>query len=105
VLAKRLEECSLKLYLEKTKIVYCRDGKRNGRYTSKKFTFLGYTFKPRSAQNRRTRKNFTRFLPAVSVAAAKKFRANIKDIGIVKMHHLSLEKLAEQVNPIIRDWY
>lgn len=104
-LAKRLEECSLKLHPEKTKIVYCRDGTRSGKYPTKKFTFLGYTFQPRSAQNRWTRENFTRFLPAVSTTAAKKFRTNIKERGIFKMHHLNVDELAKQANPLIRGWY
>jgi RNA-directed DNA polymerase len=104
-LAKRLEECSLKLHPEKTKIVYCRDGERSGRYPTKKFTFLGYTFQPRSAQNRWTRKTFTRFLPAVSAMAMKKFRANIKNRNIFRMYHLGIDELAKQVNPLIRGWY
>lgn len=104
-LAKRLEECSLKLHPEKTKIVYCKDGKRQGRYPTKKFTFLGYTFQPRGAQNRWTGKQFTRFLPAVSTAAAKKFRTNVKSRNIFRMHHLNVEDLAKQVNPLIRGWY
>ena len=104
-LAKRLEECSLKLHPEKTKIVYCRDGTRNGKHPTKKFTFLGYTFQPRSAQNRWTKKRFLRFLPAVSTMAAKKFRDNIKSRNIFRMHHLNVDELAKQVNPLIRGWY
>lgn len=104
-LAKRLEECGLKLHPEKTKIVYCKDGKRKGKYPTKKFTFLGYTFQPRSAQSQWTGENFISFLPAVSTAAAKEFRTNIKKKGIFGMHHLSVDELAKQVNPLIRGWY
>ena len=104
-LAKRLKECGLKLHPEKTKVVYCRDGTRTGKYPTKKFTFLGYTFQPRQAQNRWTGKVFTRFLPAVSIAAAKKFRTNIKSRGMFRRHHLSVDELAQQVNPLIRGWY
>lgn len=104
-LAERLEECRLKLHPEKTKVVYCRDGARQGRYPTKKFTFLGYTFQPRDAQNRQTKETFTRFLPAVSTAAAKKFRTNIKDRGIFNMHHLSVDELARQVNLLTKGWY
>jgi len=77
-LAARLQECKLALHPDKTKVVYCKDGTRKGWYPTKKFTFLGYTFRPRSAQNRGTKRIFTRFLPAVSTAAGKKFRSSLK---------------------------
>lgn len=47
-LAARLQECELLLHPEKTKVVYCKDESRKGWYPTKKFTFLGYTFQPRS---------------------------------------------------------
>ncbi len=40
----RFAECGLKLHPEKTKIVYCKDGKRKGNYKNTKFNFLGYEF-------------------------------------------------------------
>jgi RNA-directed DNA polymerase len=38
----RLEACGLELHPTKTKIVYCRDGKRKATYPNVKFDFLGY---------------------------------------------------------------
>ena len=90
---------------EKTKIVYCKDGSRKGWYPTKKFTFLGYTFQPRGAHNQTTKRNFTRFLPAVSTAAGKKFRKNLKESRIFQMRHLSLEEFAMQLNQRVRGWY
>lgn len=104
-LAARLQECKLTLHPEKTKVVYCKDGSRKGRYPTKKFTFLGYTFQPRGAQNRTTKRNYTRFLPAVSTAAGKKFRKNLKESRIFQMRHLSLEEFAMQLNQRVRGWY
>ena len=104
-LAERLEECKLKLHPEKTKVVYCKDGKRKGMYPTKKFTFLGYTFQPRSAENKTTQEKFTRFLPAVSINAGKKFRSNIKESRILSMHHLKVEEIARELNPKILGWY
>lgn len=104
-LAARWQECKLTLHPEKTKVVYCKDGSRKGRYPTKKFTFLGYTFQPRGAQNRTTKRNFTRFLPAVSTAAGKKFRKNLKESRIFQMRHLSLEEFAMQLNQRVRGWY
>ena len=104
-LAGRLKECGLTLHPEKTRVVYCKDGARKGLYATKKFTFLGYTFQPRSARNRRTAEVFTRFLPAVGRDAEKKFRNSIKQSGILKLRSWTLEDLAKQLNPRIRGWY
>ena len=101
----RLQECALRLHPEKTKVVYCRDDSRKGRYPTKKFTFLGYTFQPREAQNRQTKRIFTRFLPAVGKEAQKRFRGSLKARRIFQMHHCTLEALAAAVNPRIRGWY
>jgi RNA-directed DNA polymerase len=104
-LAARMQECKLSLHPEKTKVVYCKDESRNGWYPTKKFTFLGYTFQPRSAQNRATKRVFTRFLPAVSTASGKKFRTNLKRSRLLIMRHLSLDEFAQQLNQRVRGWY
>jgi RNA-directed DNA polymerase len=104
-LAARLQECNLALHPEKTKVVYCKDGSRKGWYPTKKFTFLGYTFQPRSAQNTTDKRIFTRFLPAVSTAAGKKFRNSLKASHILRMRHLSLDEFARQLNQRVRGWY
>lgn len=104
-LKERLLECGLTLHPEKTKVVYCKDGTRKGMYPTKKFTFLGYGFQARTAQNTKTKELFTRFLPAVSNESGKKFRDTLKVSRIFKMHHLSLEDLATVLNPKIRGWY
>lgn len=104
-LLERLRECGLTLHPEKTKVVYCKDSKRKGRYPTKKFTFVGYTFQPRGAKGRTSDGLFTGFLPAVSREAGKKFRMNLKSSRIFAMKHLSLEALAAEVNPKINGWY
>ena len=70
---QRLKECRLELHPEKTKIVYCKDDDRRGQHEHIKFDFLGYTFRPRRAKNRRG-KFFVSFLPAISDKAAKAIR-------------------------------
>jgi RNA-directed DNA polymerase len=37
----------------KTKIVYCKEGKRKGRYPNVTFDFLGYQFRPRKVRSSR----------------------------------------------------
>ncbi len=73
-LAIRLAECGLELHPEKTKIVYCKDGSRKGRYPSTKFDFLGYTFRPRVVKNRKRNSLFVSFTLAVSATALKAMR-------------------------------
>src|SRR5262249_9006504 len=41
-LQARLAECYLEMHPTKTRIIYCRDGKRRGKYPNIKFDFLGY---------------------------------------------------------------
>lgn len=45
-MGKRLEGCGLRLNLEKSAIVYCEDSNRREAHARKRFTFLGYTFRP-----------------------------------------------------------
>jgi RNA-directed DNA polymerase len=49
---RRLAQCKLEAHPEKTKIAYCKDDDRRGRYPNEKFDFLGYTFRPRRSKNR-----------------------------------------------------
>jgi RNA-directed DNA polymerase len=74
---ERLAECKLTMHPEKSKIVYCKDSNRRTRYEHTQFTFLGFTFRARSAISRQGQR-FTSFLPAVSTAALKRMREHIK---------------------------
>src|SRR5690606_31244219 len=46
---KRRGEVGLELHPEKTRIVYCQDANRRASYEHTEFTFLGFTFRTRSA--------------------------------------------------------
>ena len=77
----RLEECGLKLHPEKTKIVYCGDSKRReGTDRPKKFTFLGYDFKPRKKWNTERRCAFTGFDLGISHKAQVRIKEDVRDI-------------------------
>jgi RNA-directed DNA polymerase len=64
-IAARMVEVGLELHPDKTKIVYCKDDNRRGHHEHTSFTFLGYTFRTRSARNKHGRM-FASFSPAVS---------------------------------------
>jgi RNA-directed DNA polymerase len=101
---QRLKECRLELHPEKTKIVYCKDDGRRGQHEHIKFDFLGYTFRPRRAKNRRG-KFFVSFLPAISDKAAKAIRETIRDWRLAATrNNQSLEEIAGLVNPSVRGW-
>jgi group II intron reverse transcriptase/maturase len=51
-ISDRMGQVGLILHPTKTKVVYCRDSNRRGEHDNASFTFLGYTFRPRQAQNR-----------------------------------------------------
>src|ERR1700685_4627327 len=102
-IAKRLDECGLKLNLQKSAIVYCKNSNRREVHACKQFTFLGFTFRPRGAKNRYGRL-FDSFLPAVSLEATKKMLRTIKSWRLSRQTPASIGELASRYNPILRGW-
>ena len=101
---RRLEKCKLELHPEKTKIVYCKDDRRRGKFEPHSFDFLGFTFRPRGAK-RAGGKLFTGFLPAISGKAAKKIREEIRSWELTtKWTNRALKELATHVNAKVRGW-
>jgi group II intron reverse transcriptase/maturase len=103
-LQARLAECQLEMHPTKTKIVYCKDGKRKGSHSNVKFDFLGYCFRPRRARNARTDMMFCNFSPGVSAVALKAMRATIRDLGIRRQTSVAMAEIARQLNPLLRGW-
>jgi RNA-directed DNA polymerase len=71
----RFAQCALTMHPDKTKVIYCKDGSRKGKYPNTQFDFLGYTFRARTVKN------------------SKQNRTD-----------LSLAELARMHNPILRGW-
>jgi RNA-directed DNA polymerase len=46
-IAARISEVGLRLHPDKTRIVYCKDGRRRAEHEHTSFTFLGYAFRAR----------------------------------------------------------
>jgi len=103
-IASRLGEVGLTTHPEKSKIVYCKDQSRRGAYPLVQFTFLGFTFRPRRAQDRRGR-IFTSFLPAVSKDALKRMREKVSSWQLQRRTSAKLVDLAQQCNPVLRGWW
>lgn len=103
-LAARLAECHLELHPEKTRIVYCKDGGRKGKYPCTKFDFLGYTFRPRVVKNRKRNSMFVSFTPAVSAVGLKAMRQKTRTQNFRNRTNLSLNDIARIYNPVLRGW-
>lgn len=103
-LQARLAECGLEMHPTKTRIVYCKDGKRKGQYQNVTFDFLGYQFRPRTVQNTKDGSLFCNFTPAVGPSALKFMRAEVRDLDIAQQTHLSLGEVAQKLNPLLRGW-
>ncbi|MDD2621087.1 MAG: group II intron reverse transcriptase/maturase [Syntrophomonadaceae bacterium] len=102
-LEKRFAECGLELHPTKTKIVYCKDDDRRGKYPDTTFDFLGYTFRPRRSKNKYG-KYFINFTPAVSNKAKKSMQQTIHDWRMHLKPDKTIEDLSNMFNPVIRGW-
>jgi RNA-directed DNA polymerase len=100
---QRMSEVGLTLYPEKTRIVYCKDGRRREQHEHTSFTFLGYAFRGRGARSKSGR-IFNGFLPAISPQALKAKSVELRRMRIHRRTDLSLDDLARWLNPIVVGW-
>jgi RNA-directed DNA polymerase len=77
---------------------------RPGTHEHTSFTFLGYTFRPRKAWNKKRRVVFTNFLPAASREKVTQFSRKIHDQRLHRRTNLTLDGLAAGINPQVRGW-
>jgi RNA-directed DNA polymerase len=102
-IADRMAEVGLRLHLCKTKIVYCKDGKRKFRYEHTSVTFLGFTFRARAARSKHG-VNFTSFMPAISKDALKRISGEVRRWRLHRQIGLDFREVAKRINPIVRGW-
>ncbi len=98
-----MAQVGLRLHPDKTRIVYCQDERRRAAYEHTEFTFLGFTFRQRTARAKNGRM-FRSFLPAISKDALKKISAEVRSW---RLHHrtgVDLVDVAKEINPIVRGW-
>ena len=100
----RFEECKLELHPTKTKIVYCKDGRRKGSYSNTSFKFLGYEFRARSAKNVQRNELFASFLPAVGKDTRVAMNAKIRKMNVRNRTDMELIDIAKWLNPILQGW-
>ncbi len=102
-LRERLTACGLRLHPEKTRLVYCKDGRRREEHTYTKFDFLGFSFHARTVQDREGNL-FTGFGPAVSQKALTRMSQAIRSLSLNRSTSLTLPELARRLNPMVRGW-
>jgi RNA-directed DNA polymerase len=104
-LSKRLEACGLELHPEKTQIVYCKDSnRRQSGYPNMSFDFVGYTFKPRMAQNSQRGEWFTNWLPAVSGKSMRSMNEKMRKWEVLRKTTNTIQEVAAVINPVLRGW-
>ena len=77
---------------------------RRGEHEHTSFTFLGFAFRPREAINGKNGMSFTSFLPAISPEALKARSDRLRALRIHRRTDLTLDELAQWLNPIIAGW-
>ncbi len=102
-IARRMAQVGLELHPDKTRIVYCKDSNRNDSHEHERFTFLGYTFRPRFAKSKQG-EHFVSFSPAISDDAVKAKGREIRSWRLHRSSDKSLADLARTVNPIVQGW-
>lgn len=101
---ERLNGYSLTVHPEKTKVVHCKDYRRNKEEEEGvRFTFLGFDFKPRVIRSKREGW-FLGYGAAIGKSAQKKITALIKESRLVRWTEATLESIAAEWNPRIRGW-
>jgi len=103
-LKERMQSCGLELHPEKTKLVYCKDYRRQENHETVKFDFLGYSFQPRSTMSKRTGKLFLGFDCAISIGSKKRIADKMKELNIDHLSHKSIVGVAKFLEPYIRGW-
>lgn len=104
-LQEQMQVYALTLHPEKTKVVYCRNYQRKEEHDENSFTFLSYTFRPRTAMDKFGRnKLIDLFNGAISNAAKKSIRQAVRKVFNPQWINTSLEAFAKVLNPKIRGW-
>jgi group II intron reverse transcriptase/maturase len=102
-IAERMEQVGLQLHPDKTRIVYCKDGRRRGSYEHTSFTFLGFTFQQRRMRAKNGNQ-FSSFNPAISKDALNRLGAEVRSWRLHLRTGHTFAELARAINPVVRGW-
>lgn len=100
----RMRQIGLELHPKKTKIVYCKDYRRKGKYHNVKFDFLGYSFQPRTSKSKKRSGLFLGFDCGISIGSRKRIADKLGELKVHRMTSNSIVGIAKILNPMIRGW-
>lgn len=104
-LKARMQQYNLELHPEKTKVVYCKNYLRNEKHDNNSFTFLSYSFQPRTIKDKFGRKQrLVVFNAAISQPAMAAIREKLRAIMLPMWSTQTLTWFAQKLNPKIRGW-
>jgi RNA-directed DNA polymerase len=104
-LKEKMQQFGLELHPDKTKIVYCKNYHRNDKHDNNSFTFLSYSFQPRTVKDKFGRSNrIVMFNAAISQQAKTAIRAKLREVLLTQWSNQTLAWFAEKLNPKIRGW-
>ena len=73
-------------------------------YPCTSFDYLGFTFRPRCAKDRRNKVLFTSFLPAISKKSISRIHSTIKSWNLSSLKNRGLRWLSEKIDPVVGGW-
>ena len=101
----RMQEYELELHPEKTKVVYCKNYLRNEKHDNNSFTFLSYSFQPRTIKSKfGSKERLVVFNAAISQQAKKSIREKLREVLPSMWSNQTLTWFAQKLNPKIRGW-
>lgn len=104
-LKTQLKGYGLELHPDKTRIVHCRNCYRNEEHSNRSFTFLGYSYQPRTIKDKLDpTKRLLIFGAQICQQAKTSIRLQLKQVLQVKWNLIPLKWFAEKLNPKIRGW-
>jgi RNA-directed DNA polymerase len=104
-LKERMQQYALELHPEKTRVVYCKNYLRNDKHDNNSFTFLSYSFQPRTIRDRKdSSKRVVVFSAAICQQAKTSIRTKLRLLLRKRWSEKTLEWFADILNPRIRGW-
>jgi len=100
----RMHQIGLELHPEKTKIVYCRDYRRQEKYSNVKFEFLGYSYQPRTTKSKKSKGLYLGFDCGISISSRKRIADKLEELKVERMTCDRVVGVAAILNPMIRGW-
>ena len=100
-LQARLAECRLEMHPTKTKIVYCRDGKRKSKYPDVTSRSFGYCFRPRFGSKVAGQHIALQLHSSRQPLCAEVDACGVCRMGIRRRTELSLADIAHDLDPLL----